>query len=64
MNLARWACYLLAVIGILGGVNSILEGETKVGIQLIVFCLVVAVGWLAFIHYILKTTKEDNNKIK
>ena len=64
MNLAKWACYILAVIGILGGVNSILEGETKVGIQLIAFCLVVAVGWLAFIHYILKTSKEDNNKIK
>ena len=64
MNLARWACYLLAVIGILGGVNKILEGETKVGIQLIAFCLVVAVGWLAFIHYILKTFNEDNNKIK
>ena len=64
MYLAKWACYLLAVIGIFGGVNKILEGETKVGIQLIAFCLVVAVGWLAFIHYILKTSKEDNNKIK
>jgi TM2 domain-containing membrane protein YozV len=51
-------------LGILGGVNKIFVGETKVGIQLIVFCLVVAVGWLAFIHYILRTSKEDNNKIK
>jgi len=39
-------------------------GAAPVGIQLIVFCLVVAVGWLAFIHYILRTSKEDNNKIK
>jgi len=64
MRLAKWACYLLAAIGILGGVNKILEGETKVGIQLIVFCLVVAVGWLAFIHYILRTSQEDKCKIK
>ena len=62
MRLAKWACYLLAAIGILGGVNKILEGETKVGMQLIVFCLVVAVGWLVFFYYILRTS-EDNNKI-
>jgi hypothetical protein len=62
MRLAKWACYLLAAIGILGGVNKILEGETKVGMQLIVFCLFVAVGWLVFFYYILRTS-EDNNKI-
>ena len=59
MRLAKWACYILAAIGIFGGVDKILEGETKVGIQLIVFCLVVAVGWLAFINYILRTSRED-----
>jgi len=64
MRLAKWACYLLAAIGIFGGVNKILDGEAKVGIQLIVFCLVVAVGWLAFIHYILRTSQEDKCKIK
>jgi TM2 domain-containing membrane protein YozV len=64
MSLAKWASYLLAAIGIFGGVNKILEGEAMVGFQLIVFCLVVAGGWLAFIHYILRTSKEDNYKIK
>jgi hypothetical protein len=36
MRLAKWVCYVLAAIGILGGVNKILEGETKIGIQLII----------------------------
>ena len=53
MKLAKWACYLLIFIGIIGSASKIFEGEIKVGIQLLVFCLIVAAVALIFIHYCL-----------
>ena len=53
MKLSKWACYLLMFIGIIGGVSKIFEGEIKVGIQLLLFCSIVAAVALIFIHYCL-----------
>ena len=53
MKLAKWACYLLLLIGIVGGVGKMLEGDTNIGIQLMIFCGIVAGLGLIFIHFCL-----------
>jgi hypothetical protein len=64
MRLAKWTCYILLIIGFFGGVSKILEGDTTVGFQLIIFCTIVAGVGLVFVYFCLGLFGDDKKKNK